>query len=194
MKSKNNVVHMYPPREDTFLMHKALSKLDLKGKKVLEVGCGNCYNSFFCTEKGANVFASDIDPQAIELSKKEAEKKNLKINFLVGDMFNSLSEKDFDIIFFNPPYLVSDEISDITVDGLKKGRHFIDIFLEQFPRFLKPTGIALLLHTDYNDLEQTKRKLAKAGFSCEIVAEESFFFERLYVLQIRKIFPDKKDM
>jgi release factor glutamine methyltransferase len=177
---------MYSPREDTFLMNKALSELDLKGKKVLEVGCGNCYNSFFCAEKGAQVFALDIDPEVIKKSKKEAQKKGLKIIFITSNMFSSLQEKDFDLIFFNPPYLVSSEIKDIAVDGGNKGRQFIDLFIEQVPKFLKPSGIALLLHTDYNDLEATEHKLTKAGFGCEIVARESFFFERLYILQIKK--------
>ncbi|PIU02976.1 MAG: hypothetical protein COT55_00640 [Candidatus Diapherotrites archaeon CG09_land_8_20_14_0_10_32_12] len=181
---------MYSPREDTFLINKALhfydSEFGLKGKKVLELGCGNCYNSFFCAEKGANVFALDIDSEVLEISKTEAKKKKLQINFVQSDMFSSLSEKDFDLIFFNPPYLPSDDIKDITVDGLEKGRHFIDIFLANFKKFLKPRGVVLLLHADYNDLESTERKLSKAGFNSEIIGRDSFFFEKLYILQIMK--------
>ncbi|MDD4983809.1 MAG: methyltransferase domain-containing protein [Candidatus ainarchaeum sp.] len=181
---------MYSPREDTFLMNKALhfydSEFGLVGKKVLEVGCGNCYNSFFCAEKGAKVFALDVDPAALEVSKKEAKKKRLDIIFIQSDMFSSLQEKDFDLIFFNPPYLPSDDIKDITVDGLEKGRHFIDIFLKGFKKFLKQDGVVLLLHADYNDLEATEKKLSKAGFSSEIIGKDSFFFERLYILQITR--------
>jgi len=181
---------MYSPREDTFLMNKALhfynSEFGLRGKKVLEVGCGNCYNSLFCAKKGAQVFALDVDPKALEVSKREAQKKGLKMTFITSNMFSSLQEKDFDLIFFNPPYLPSDEIKDITVDGLDKGRHFIDIFLKGFKKFLKPRGVVLLLHADYNDLEATEHKLTKAGFGCEIIGQDSFFFERLYVLQITR--------
>jgi len=177
---------MYLPREDTFLMNKALSGMSLKGKKVLEVGCGNCYNSFYCAEQGAKVFALDIDQEALDISKNEAEKKNLKISFINSNMFSSLKEKNFDLIFFNPPYLISDEIEDIALDGLEKGRYFIDLFLLEFDKFLKPNGTALLLHTDYNDLEETKKKLEKKGFNYEPVAEERFFFERLYILKIKK--------
>jgi len=175
---------MYPPREDTFLMNQALSKLSLEGKKVLELGCGNSYNSFFCAEQGAKVFALDIDYDALEISKEEAQKKGLEITFINSDMFTFLKEKDFDIIFFNPPYLVSDEIKEIALDGLEKGRHFIDLFIADFDKFLKPKGTALLLHTDYNDLEETKKKLEKKGWKYKLVGEESFFFERLYILKI----------
>jgi len=175
---------MYSPSEDTFLMNKALSKLHLQGLKVLEVGCGNSYNSFFCAEQGAKVFALDIDKEAIEISKKEAHARSLNITFIYSDMFTSIHEKDFDLIFFNPPYLISDKIKHIDLDGGKKGRLFIDKFIESFAEFLNPKGKVLLLHTDYNDLAETKEKLKKKGFTCKIVEEESFFFERLFILEI----------
>jgi len=181
---------IYEPREDTFLINSILIKLDeknlLKDKKILELGCGNCFNSIFCAKSGANVYSTDINPEALEHGKKICQDSKIKINFILSDMFQNISEKNFDIIIFNPPYLISDSIEDITVDGLDAGRHFIDIFIDNFYKHLAQNGFALLIHTNYNNLNTTKDKLFKLGYKLEILKIEHYFFEELYVLKISK--------
>jgi len=181
---------IYTPKEDTHLMNRALKSICkihcVSEKKILELGCGNCYNSFFCANKGAFVTASDINYEAIKQGKESAKTQNLKIEFVESNMFENIKDNFFDLIFFNPPYLVSDNIEDITVDGLEKGRYFIDLFINQFAKHMSPTGIALLLHTDYNDLNETKQKLKKQGFKADIIEQEKLFFEELYILKITK--------
>lgn len=191
---------VYKESDDTFLMNDALIDYNytkgLKGKLVLELGCGNCYNAIFCAKQGAKVVASDIDKSAIEYCKNKVKVKNeflnLNIDFYVGDMFSSLNEykNKFDLIFFNPPYLISNNIRFKDLDGLKKGRHWIDKFIEAFNIYLNKNGSALLLHTDYNDLNETRKKLNKKGFSFKIIKEKHLFFEKLYVLHITQYTSD----
>jgi release factor glutamine methyltransferase len=179
---------IYEPREDTYLMTEALSEYakqqSLSNKKILELGCGNCYNAIFCAKQGGIVFGSDINEEAFDFGQNEANKFNVKISFIKSNMFDDILEKNFDIIFFNPPYLISDEIEDIALDGLEKGRHYIDLFIENFDKFITKKGIAFLLHTDYNDLPETIEKLKQKGFKTEIVKNLKLFFEELYILEI----------
>ena len=160
----------------------------LKGKLVLELGCGNCYNSIFCARQGATVIASDIDSDAITFCKNRAKKEGVKLKVYLANLFENLSEykNKFDLIFFNPPYLISDTIKYIDLDGLKKGRHWIDKFIEQFPKYLNKSGGVLLMHTDYNDIKETGKKLNKKEFSMNVMLEKHLFFERLYILAIAK--------
>lgn len=178
---------VYLPSEDTYLMELALTKQNLKHKKVLELGVGSGYLSIFCAKQNAVVTAVDINPKAIEYALNSAKKETVKISFILGDLFSNVDKKEkFDIIFFNPPYLVSDEIKYLALDGGKKGREIIDKFLDSFDKFLSENGFALLLHTDYNDLEETKAKLKKKGFSFEILEKQHLFFEELYILKIMR--------
>lgn len=175
---------IYLPREDTYLMESALNKLNLKNKKVLEIGTGSGYLAIFCAKKGAEVSAIDINPKAVEYARKEARKNNVKIKFVVSNLFERIKDK-YDIIFFNPPYLVSDKIEHTALDGGKEGREIIDKFLLSFDKHLNEKDLVLLLHTDYNNLEKTRKILKKKSFSCKIVTKQHLFFEELYILEIK---------
>jgi len=177
------LVEIYLPREDSYLMERALNTLELKDKKVLEVGCGSGYLSIHCAKKKAIVSCLDINKDAINYTLENANKNKVKINAFQSNLFENVNEK-YDLIFFNPPYLISDEIKYIALDGGKDGREIIDKFLEDFDKHLNENGIALLLHTDYNDLEKTKKILDKKGFVLEIITQEHLFFEELYILKL----------
>jgi release factor glutamine methyltransferase len=178
---------VYLPREDTFLLEGELAKIDLKNKMVLEIGCGSGHLSIYCAKKGARVTSVDINHKAITHAKKAAEKEKLRIDFLQSNLFESLDSKEkFDLIFFNPPYLVSDNLDYLALDGGKKGREIIDKFLNVFEKHLEPNGFVLLLHTDYNDLKETEEILTKKNFKMEIAAKQHIFFEDLYILKITK--------
>ena len=54
--------------------------------------------------KGAKVTATDINPKAIENTKKNAQLHNVNIEILEGDLFGPLKERKFDAIFWNCPF------------------------------------------------------------------------------------------
>jgi len=58
---------------------------DFKGKKVLDVGCGNGYVLSKYAEEGAEVFGIDITETGIDLCKKRFEYSGLKGNFQVAN-------------------------------------------------------------------------------------------------------------
>lgn len=74
-----------------------LMNADLKGKNVLEYGCGTGSFSFDLAEKGALVFGIDISDIAIEEAKKTASTKTFKdnLNFSVMNAENLKYEDDF---------------------------------------------------------------------------------------------------
>lgn len=69
----------------------------LKGKKVLELGCGDCTNSAVMAAYGADVYANDISHKSGEIIKKLniSYKFEFKIKFVEGNFLNSEITDDF---------------------------------------------------------------------------------------------------
>ncbi len=175
---------VYEPREDSFLLAKAVSAG--KNSKALDLGTGSGIQAINAAILGANVLATDINENAIANSKSNAEKLKLgkKIKFLKSDLFQKIPEKEkFDCIIFNPPYVPCDEIKFIESDGGKKGREILDRFLKVFPKHLKKSGKCFFLQSSLNGIEKTEKILKKEKFEFEIVAREKLFFEELVVFK-----------
>jgi ubiquinone/menaquinone biosynthesis C-methylase UbiE len=61
---------------------------DIKGKTVVDMGAGDCALTSLMAEKGAKVIAVDNSKEGLEYGKDNFEKKKLKGEFLVADIYN----------------------------------------------------------------------------------------------------------
>lgn len=128
--------------------------------------------SHYC--KNAQITATDISPKALEVANKNATSNNANIQFIQSDLFDKLTEKSFDIIVSNPPYIETETINTLdkevqaephlALDGGKDGLQFYKKILEKAHKYLKPNGY-LMLEIGYNqgsaviNLEHTNLKL-----------------------------------
>lgn len=188
---------VYEPAEDSFLLAKYAATLagNLKGR-ILEIGCGSGIVSLAAAraDKKNEVIGVDINPQAVECSVRNAKKNKIpNVRFMESNLFGAVKKTDkFDLILFNPPYLptaTSEKLHgaiNAAFDGGRGGRKVLDEFLKEFGKHLKPNGTLLLVQSSLNNLEKTKRALAKKKFTVEILETQSFFFEKLYLLRARR--------
>jgi 2-polyprenyl-3-methyl-5-hydroxy-6-metoxy-1,4-benzoquinol methylase len=74
---------------------------DLKGKRVLEIGCGEGVASVQLAYCGALVDAIDISPISIEVARKRAELNGQSVNFIIGDFIkdNHIFRNAYDIVW-----------------------------------------------------------------------------------------------
>jgi release factor glutamine methyltransferase len=110
----NNSV-LIPRPETEELVIKCLEYIDMPRPNILDIGTGSGCISLALKSRGpqSRVTAIDINPQALEIAKKNAAHFQLAIHFQLLDFLDlsawaSLPE-DLDLIVSNPPYIAMDE-------------------------------------------------------------------------------------
>ena len=99
------------PRPETEELVRLMLKEDLDGKEVLDIGTGSGCIAISLTKNlhNAKVCALDISKDALEVALENAELNNVNIEFIHADIFEYQSDKKYDIIVSNPPYVLESE-------------------------------------------------------------------------------------
>ena len=99
---------VYPPREDTYLLAKAILKLNKYDGLALEIGCGSGALSMLLAKRGWKVKSCDVNPYAVATSRGNIKKYNLEDKIIVDESGIGegviISDK-LDLIVWNLPYL-----------------------------------------------------------------------------------------
>lgn len=77
---------------------------DLRGKTLLELGCGTGLLSIIGHRNGALVTASDRSFAATNNATLNAIRNDAKIQIIQSNLFESIRPRIFSLIFINPPY------------------------------------------------------------------------------------------
>ena len=190
---KLNLPHtVYPPKEDTNLLAKRLVKLGSgNGKKCLEIGTGSGILSLLCRRQGWQVEACDINPIAVA-SAREMFRQNDSEDIQVfeggpgpqedGEITQWAKQKNYDLIFWNLPYLEVDEDAEL-LGPLEdaalietQGKDLFGLVLKKIHQhqLLSNTGIGLFLVGESKSTEQLVNTAAKSGFACRVIDDETF--------------------
>lgn len=103
-----------------------ISKYDVVGKSVIDLGCGNGVLAIGAAMIGARkITAIDIDGDALGVAITNAIKNNFKITFVKADIEHFHPDLRFDICLMNPPFGIQSENSDRKF--LKKAFEISDI-------------------------------------------------------------------
>ncbi len=80
---------------------RALGDARVRGKKVLDYGCGPADFGLWLATEGADVTLLDLSPAAIELALKRAEASGVAVRGIAADAsdLRMLSDREFDVVF-----------------------------------------------------------------------------------------------
>lgn len=144
---------------------------------VADIGCGSgCLTLLARHELGeeAALYASDFLPEAVATTKLNVQRvfPNASGNIYImppGDLFNPFPQHQFDVIFFNAPWVVARarNRSELAVHDEKQ--RTVKRFFEQVSNFLKPDGTILLGYADASGskaIATLETTIAAAGFVC----------------------------
>ncbi len=172
---------VYPPREDTYLFTECIDPI--AGQRVLEMGCGSGLTSLHCAKAGATVVAVDINPKAVDCTIANFKRNGLQGGIHLSDLFSDV-EGQFDLILFNPPYLVGPGEGELERSwaGGKDGVEILERFLSQVPEHLAPGGHMVVLLSTM--MKEAPMERALAAFSRRRLGSKKLFFEELWVEEL----------
>ncbi len=155
---------LIPRKETEILGRAALVKVGCMAKKrgpvlVLDVctGSGNLALAYAHYEPQAQVHASDLSPEALELARRNARFTGLekRVGFRLGDLLEPFAEPEFvgrcDFVSCNPPYISTAKVKEMHPEisrhepeaAFNGGVYGVSILMKlvrSAPRFLRPGG------------------------------------------------------
>lgn len=188
--------HVYEPAEDSFLLIDALEK-DLESLKAknptfcLEVGSGSgvIITAFGMSLPQCFCISTDINFKACIMTKNTSIYNKVILDTINMDLGGFFLENKFDIIIFNPPYVVTESsecnTKDITASwaGGIKGREITDRLLEMIPKILAKDGVFYLLLIEENIPAEVVDIMLKYGFNSETIIKRKVRNEHQMVLK-----------
>ncbi len=160
--------HVLIPRPETeHLVEQAIERIRecaASGNHLIRIldlgaGCGAIAVALAKEIQGAQIWATDISQEAINLARLNAEKHHVSnmIEFRKGDLWQPLVDQGgtFDLIVSNPPYIDSEQYENLppevrnyeprrALNGGVGGMYYIQKIIEGSPVFLNPGGWLLL--------------------------------------------------
>ena len=94
------------PRPETEELVDWIIKSETNEITILDIGTGTgCISVSLANHNGFVLDALDISSSALELAKQNAKKNKVNINFIEADILEYKSDKKYDLIVSNPPYV-----------------------------------------------------------------------------------------
>jgi release factor glutamine methyltransferase len=176
---------VYQPAEDSALLASTVVDRIEDGDRVLEVGTGSGWIAEqIAAETGASVVASDVNPHACV----QARERGLAVARM--DLVSGFRDGAFDVVVFNPPYLPEDAAAaredwmEQALSGGESGRAVVEPFVASVARVLADDGVAFMLVSSLTGVDEVVAFAGECGFSVVAIADESYPFETLTVLEL----------
>jgi methylase of polypeptide subunit release factors len=112
---------------------------------AVDVGTGSGYQAFHAAAHCKHVVATDYSPRALGIAQFNAALNGLDVECLVGDCFEPVAGRKFDLVVSNPPYVVSPGGEQVYRDSGKPGDQFSERIVREAPSHLNPGGFAHIL-------------------------------------------------
>ena len=153
--------------------------------EVLDMGTGTGVCAVFAAKHARRVVAVDINPAAAHCAKINAllNRQEHKIEVRHGDLFEAVPDERFDLVLFNPPFVLGTPRDDR--DRAWRANDVAERFAANLDAHLKPGGCALVLLSTYGDGAAFLLEFHKRAFVVSVLARCQFINERLTIFKLQ---------
>ena len=165
--------------------------LDLRGKRVVEVGTGSGILAISAGKSGASlVLALDINPAAVAGARQNADANDVGaiLSTRVSNLFSAvLPHEKFDVVISSPPSFEG-EPRDMADRAWHAGPGYRDIrmLFDQAAHYLAPGGAMYLLASSDTNVPYLQHRARQAGFDWNLVAEKSILVESFLIFELKR--------
>jgi release factor glutamine methyltransferase len=177
------------PRTGEFFASQINSKLVQRDCDVLDMGTGSGVCAVFAAKYARRVVAVDINGAAVRCAGINALLNHLehKIEVRHGDLFEAVPGERFDLILFNPPFVIGAPRDDR--DRAWRSSDVAERFAAGLGAHLNPGGSALVLLSSFGDGRSFLEEFCKQGLEVSVFAERSFVNEKLTLFRLVPTYP-----
>ena len=168
------------PMDDQYVMGVSESTMMLAhatvhvpGALAMDLGCGGGALSLFASEWAGHVIGTDINPRALRAAHfGKLVNRVSNVEFVDGSMYEPVRRREFDVIFSNPPFVISPGGKGAITfrDGGQEGHAISEMAVRGAAAHLKDGGYATVMcnwaHEDALDWEVAPRQWTK-GLACD---------------------------
>ena len=165
-----------------------VAQLDLRGKRVADVGTGSGILALAAARAGAaSVVAIDINPNAARAAAENARVNSFadRVTAVCSDLLSGLAPvPTFDVIVSSPPSFAGEPL-DLADRAWHAGPNYRDIasLFDQAGERLAPGGRLYVLLSSDSDLELMDALASKAGFDTRVVQRRSILIESFIIYE-----------
>ncbi|HEX6162769.1 MAG TPA: class I SAM-dependent methyltransferase [Vicinamibacterales bacterium] len=114
--------------------------------RALEIGTGCGALALAASRHCDRVVATDTNPRALNLAAFNAAINGISnVEWRMGSLFDAVEGETFDLIFCNPPYVISPDSQFIFRDGGRRGDALCEEIVRRAPRYLNDGGFCTVL-------------------------------------------------
>jgi methylase of polypeptide subunit release factors len=167
-----------------------IGKMDLSGKRVVEVGTGSGILALAAARAGAvSVLAVDINPNAALSASENAQANGLgdRVRGLCSNLLSAVAPKPlFDVVISSPPSFAGEplDLADRAWHAGPGYRDILDLFAQARER-LAPGGRMYVLLSSDSDLGLMERLARQAGLKSTLIDQRSILIEALLIYELQ---------
>ena len=172
-------------RTGAFMARELESWARIRAASVLDLGTGSGICAIVAAKRARSVVATDINPAAARCARINALINGVenRIEIRTGDLFEPVSDSSFDLILFNPPFLLGQPKD--ARDAAWRSHDLARRFSMELADRLAPGGEALLCLSTFGDAcPHFESELIAAGFSLTVHARQRMLNETITLLRV----------
>jgi len=151
--------------------------------RLLDMGTGSGVCAVFAAQRGYEVTAVDVNPEAVRFARINALMNRVEVDLRQGDLFEPVRGERFEFVLFNPPFFRGEARSPF--DMAWRGTDVLERFAAGLCGALTPGGRGFVLLSSDGDAAGMLEALARENIKVSVAERRHFGSEVMTIYEAR---------